>query len=538
MKNANSARKTVRDNEGRDGQRGSAGPAGVAVVPPAYGIDAVDHGAVADRPDQANAPASLESATWSSGAPLQRKPVKSGVSSKACGNRGGNKTGLPDKLKVGIEHLSGLSMADVKVHYNSARPARLQALAYTQGTDIHVGPGQERHLPHEAWHAVQQKQGRVKPTTQANGVSINANQTLEREANVMGAKTLQIGRVGESAANLAPQTPLDLQQRALGPGTSSGHRHAPVQRRIYTLGWNDDEPTPRSIEQLLKKIPELANEPFALANLQALHDSSQDHILAENESGKIPLSEVQGEIAKLVVGRFADVIGSDFRKIRGSIGTSESKWPPELKALDTPAQEGFIEFLRTVSQEKYGASVSKSRRLEPQTTGVSMKHIAEFGQISDSDAENVGYIRFVRATKLRGTEISATVPGYVNFGGKERAKPGWQFIDQRRREAEMKKIHKTKPKWAFDGPASGLRKKELVEGYYQNLDTPGEIQTRPEHFPYILITDFIGVLFNKMTMELLNVVEYSDMLSLEQDPFSQQREVDKDAHKKLMALYT
>jgi hypothetical protein len=25
--------------------------------------------------------------------------------------------------------------------------------------DIHIGPGQEKHLAHEAWHTVQQKQG-------------------------------------------------------------------------------------------------------------------------------------------------------------------------------------------------------------------------------------------------------------------------------------------------------------------------------------------------------------------------------------------
>ncbi|HCC51392.1 MAG TPA: hypothetical protein DEQ30_04490, partial [Porphyromonadaceae bacterium] len=72
-----------------------------------------------------------------------------------------NKTGLPDDLKTGIENLSGYSMDDVRVHYNSGKPAQLQALAYTQGTDIHVAPGQEKHLPHEAWHVVQQKQGRV-----------------------------------------------------------------------------------------------------------------------------------------------------------------------------------------------------------------------------------------------------------------------------------------------------------------------------------------------------------------------------------------
>jgi hypothetical protein len=101
-----------------------------------------------------------------------------------------NKTGLPDNLKAGIEALSGYAMDDVKVHYNSAKPAQLQALAYTQGTDIHVAPGQERYLPHEAWHVVQQKQGRVQPTMQMKGLEINNNEGLEKEAEVMGRKTL------------------------------------------------------------------------------------------------------------------------------------------------------------------------------------------------------------------------------------------------------------------------------------------------------------------------------------------------------------
>ncbi len=102
-----------------------------------------------------------------------------------------NKTGLPDRIKIGIENLSGYSMEDVKVHYNSEKPAQLQALAYTQGTDIHVAPGQEKHLPHEAWHVVQQKQGRVKPTMQTKGMQINDDRGLEREADVMGKKVLQ-----------------------------------------------------------------------------------------------------------------------------------------------------------------------------------------------------------------------------------------------------------------------------------------------------------------------------------------------------------
>ena len=102
-----------------------------------------------------------------------------------------NQTGMPDGLKSGVESLSGLDMSSVRVHRNSARPAQLNALAYAQGNDIHLGPGQDRHLPHEAWHVVQQRQGRVKPTAQTKGVAINDDHHLEKEADVMGAKALQ-----------------------------------------------------------------------------------------------------------------------------------------------------------------------------------------------------------------------------------------------------------------------------------------------------------------------------------------------------------
>ena len=112
-----------------------------------------------------------------------------------------NKTGLPDNLKSGVENLSGYSMDDVKVHYNSPKPAQLQALAYTQGTEIHVGSGQERYLPHEAWHVVQQKQGLVQPTTQMKDIAINDDASLENEADIMGARAQNMPH---DSSNLVP----------------------------------------------------------------------------------------------------------------------------------------------------------------------------------------------------------------------------------------------------------------------------------------------------------------------------------------------
>lgn len=101
------------------------------------------------------------------------------------------KGGLPASLQAGIERLSGMSMDDVQVHYNSSMPAQVGALAYAQGSNIYLGPGQSQHLAHEAWHVVQQRQGRVRPTLQVNGMAVNDNIQLEREADVMGARANQ-----------------------------------------------------------------------------------------------------------------------------------------------------------------------------------------------------------------------------------------------------------------------------------------------------------------------------------------------------------
>jgi len=157
-----------------------------------------------------------------------------------------NNTGLPDNLKTGIENLSGYSMDDVKVNYNSAKPAQLNAYAYAQGTTIHLASGQEKHLPHEAWHVVQQKQGRVKPTMQMKGgANVNDDVSLEKEADVMGAKayrdsSLQLKNIKVNTVSLSNE----VVQRAVPtvgntvpkpiPNTGS-YRARGGQRQIFSI---------------------------------------------------------------------------------------------------------------------------------------------------------------------------------------------------------------------------------------------------------------------------------------------------------------
>ena len=107
---------------------------------------------------------------------------------------------LPEDVQAQMETAFGADFSAVRIH-EGPQAAAVGALAYTQGTDIHFQPGQydprSRHgrelLGHELTHVVQQSQGRVHATTQAKGVAINNDSSLEREADEMGARAARGG---------------------------------------------------------------------------------------------------------------------------------------------------------------------------------------------------------------------------------------------------------------------------------------------------------------------------------------------------------
>ncbi len=104
-------------------------------------------------------------------------------------NQASSNTGMPNNLRSGLEKLSGADLSGLKVHKNSDKPQQIGALAYTKGSDIHIAPGQEEHLPHEGWHAVQQMQGKVRPTIQMKSdLLVSHDNELEKEADIMGSK--------------------------------------------------------------------------------------------------------------------------------------------------------------------------------------------------------------------------------------------------------------------------------------------------------------------------------------------------------------
>ncbi|WP_063833108.1 DUF4157 domain-containing protein [Aureispira sp. CCB-QB1] len=154
-----------------------------------------------------------------------------------------NKTGIPDDLKASIESLSGYSLDDVKVHYNSDKPAQIGAYAYTEGNNIYIGPGQEEHLAHELWHVIQQKQGNVKPNTElGTGTLANTETSLEDQATRMGDK--------------AKKTEITEERTDLKTATTSGPVQMLSQPNQNIIHAGDDEED-LSSEQQDKQIEAL-----------------------------------------------------------------------------------------------------------------------------------------------------------------------------------------------------------------------------------------------------------------------------------------
>ena len=165
-------------------------------------------------------------------ATVQRRSAVSGSAARPAA--------LPAVLQAGLQALSGLALHDVQVHQASSLPARYGALAITQGKTIHLAPGQDQHLAHEAWHVVQQRQGRVAATlpAQAGLAPVNDDAALEAEADVMGKRALQA--MPASIASMAVPTALQAAPQAQA-AHGTVQRFTPSVRKGLDWRIADDE---------------------------------------------------------------------------------------------------------------------------------------------------------------------------------------------------------------------------------------------------------------------------------------------------------
>jgi hypothetical protein len=126
---------------------------------------------------------------------IQRKRAEE---EKVLQKKSGTANKMPAEVQSKMEGAFGADFSNVNIHQGSDAGS-VGALAYTQGDNIHFAPGQfnpqsqkgQELLGHELSHVVQQREGRVQSTTQAKGLPVNDDESLEKEADEMGMKAAQ-----------------------------------------------------------------------------------------------------------------------------------------------------------------------------------------------------------------------------------------------------------------------------------------------------------------------------------------------------------
>lgn len=321
-----------------------------------------------------------------------------------------NTTGLPDHLKSSMESLSGYSLDDVKVHYNSRKPAQLQAHAYAQGTDIHVAAGQEKHLPHEAWHVVQQKQGRVKPTVQLREkMPVNDEPQLEKEADMMGARAI-------SHTGLVP---VFSGEQSLQTGFSG---IAPVQRVLNDRLLRDYSRDRRSIGNVARAIHKYnhglksksvkgkINELNAIMQMvYQWFDENKDGDLNDHTQArqmKQVLNDLQAEHIRVVTVSVKKH-GDDSDPPVANFDSLPEKMQAKVKKIwnDLVNGTGNIEITETQSYKSKGSEDEKQK----QHHGFRFEALAAFARLLESE---FGRDLLIRTNRDTGQQKTITIrPG-------------------------------------------------------------------------------------------------------------------------------
>ncbi len=174
--------------------------------------------------------------------PIQRKSNRT----RTIQRQSATSAKLPNLVQSKMEGAMGADFSGVNIHTESQNATNVGALAYAQGNDVHFAPGQydpqstngQELIGHELAHVVQQREGRVQPTTQAKGVPVNDDKGLEAEADDMGRKAAQMKGNFFPAVNYQSQTYSKAPVQAKSTGQADLEKIAPTQS-IYELAAHD-----------------------------------------------------------------------------------------------------------------------------------------------------------------------------------------------------------------------------------------------------------------------------------------------------------
>jgi len=184
---------------------------------------------------------------------------------------------LPERLRRSLETLSGYDLSDVRVHADSVLPEQVGARAFAHGSDIYLEPGAEETLAHEAWHVVQQKQGRVRATRELGsaaqglgGTGLNDDGELEAEAEVMGRLALLLSLANIELPHREGLRFTPVEQPSVQRYVRVGGNQYDDLTALRTAITNTLELSNDNVEGFLRIVIDLLNENLTFATWELL----------------------------------------------------------------------------------------------------------------------------------------------------------------------------------------------------------------------------------------------------------------------------
>ncbi len=288
----------------------TAGLLPASAAAPATATDAADDEALralfdaAVRPDLPAAPA------------MQRKLAVGGAAAASAPppTLGGGSP-LPDELRSSMERSFSTDFSAVRVHESDAASA-VGARAFARGDDLCFAPGQfdpasaggRELVGHELAHVVQQREGRVAPTTAQGDAGIVADPALEAEADELGARAARGEVVATSASGAAGGGGAAIQRQIAcnDPGVDThGWQMAEWGHWLDGRGMTWNDLTGSGVVLPAVPNPPAANRVRSLAHheLLALQRDANVHNLVD-------LNAVHAEVARRTAATVASMVAA------------------------------------------------------------------------------------------------------------------------------------------------------------------------------------------------------------------------------------
>lgn len=366
--------------------------------------------------------------------------------------------GLPDGLRQRVEALSGVQLGGVTVRRNSAEPGRIGASAFARDPEIHLASGAEHHLPHEAWHIAQQRQGRVAPTGRIAGTSLNDEPALEAEADRMAVAALASPPHDAEAENAAaPRQNLARGPAPLQPKWIDEKRgYLRWDKLIDGLRWYYDVSTGRMfyvVERTNKDALPMAGPENARPRADWVRMHGGDPLKDEDAS----VTPAKGHPGVVELGAGEGRFSGPFR---GKLAEGR----PYL-ATDIAEEEGPTKFLSIAKEQGiahlFGVNANElDRRFGPRSVA---KLVAAnpYGGGKDMPGASFGLMRYV----TKGSGAMEPDPRFLQSASKVLAPGG--TVDIYGRTNTLRNAKREPP--PKPGPAKGEKKKKLPKTERQKL---------------------------------------------------------------------